>query len=158
MKLGVLALLYLFFARVMWAVWSELRTPASPVAVRRVPRPARRRAPRPSAAGAGAARAADDLGQEPVALVVVEPVESAGHRFELGGGATIGRSPDCDLVIDDTYVSGRHARIQMEDGAAVLEDLGSTNGTLHNGSPVHAPVPLVVGDRLRLGSTLLEVR
>ncbi len=158
MKLGVLALLYLFFARVMWAVWSELRTSAAPAAVRRAPRPSRRRAPRPAPPAAGPLAATDEENLASVALVVMEPAESAGHRFELGSGATIGRSPDCDLVIDDTYVSGRHARIQMEDGAAVLEDLGSTNGTLHNGSPVKAPVSLAVGDRLRLGSTVLEVR
>jgi FHA domain-containing protein len=62
----------------------------------------------------------------------------------------IGRSGDCDLVLDDPKVSKRHARIVLgEDGARIL-DLGSRNGTMVNGRPV-SEAPLVHGDVIVLG-------
>ncbi len=68
------------------------------------------------------------------------------------GEATVGRTSDNDIVLDDSSVSSRHARITRgEDGAVVLEDLGSTNGTMVNGDRVVDPVRLRRGDRISFG-------
>src|SRR5687768_6257998 len=54
-------------------------------------------------------------------------------EYSVGVGLTIGRLPDNSVVIDNPAVSGHHARIYSEDGAVILEDLDSTNGTYVNG-------------------------
>ena len=70
---------------------------------------------------------------------------------------TIGRLPDCDVVIADPGASRRHASIRLEGDDYVLADLGSTNGTLLNDHPVREQV-LAVGDRITIGTTELEFR
>jgi hypothetical protein len=68
-------------------------------------------------------------------------------------GGTIGRSRDCDVVLDDAGISRRHAEIRPDpDGWAII-DLGSTNGVLVNGQRVRGSRPLQPGDRVELGST-----
>jgi hypothetical protein len=68
----------------------------------------------------------------------------------------IGRDSDCDVALSDDSVSRRHARLVSRDGAWIIQDLGSTNGTLLNGEPV-GRCELRPGDRLQLGTQLLEV-
>ena len=63
----------------------------------------------------------------------------------------IGRSSDCDVVLDSWTVSRHHARIRREGELWILEDLHSTNGTGVNGDPVIAPVALREGDFLTFG-------
>ena len=70
----------------------------------------------------------------------------------------IGRSPASTLVLDDTYVSSRHARVFPQDGSWWLEDLGSTNGTLLANEPVHGTVELPMSVPVRIGQTTLELR
>ncbi len=69
------------------------------------------------------------------------------------GGAVLGRSRECDIVLDDAGVSRRHARIRQADDGWTIEDLRSTNGVLLNGQPLHSVHPLHPGDRIELGST-----
>ena len=69
-----------------------------------------------------------------------------------------GRDAECSLVIDGTTVSRRHARITVAQGAAMIEDLDSTNGTHVNGSRISAATRLVPGDEFALGSEVLRVR
>lgn len=70
----------------------------------------------------------------------------------------IGRSPECDWVVDDKYASPRHAAlVQREDGSVWLEDLGSTNITRLNGMQVWQPMPVRPGDTIRVGRTDLTV-
>jgi hypothetical protein len=69
------------------------------------------------------------------------------------GGGTIGRSHDCDVVLDDVGVSRRHANIRPGPGGWTVEDLGSTNGVLVNGQAVRGVRPLQSGDRVELGTT-----
>jgi hypothetical protein len=86
------------------------------------------------------------------ALLVVE-----GKRMVVGpGGATIGRSRDCDIVMADANVSRRHAEVRPRGGSWVLGDLGSTNGVSVNGQRVERPQVLVAGDRIEMGSSVLE--
>ncbi|MGN6372911.1 MAG: FhaA domain-containing protein [Solirubrobacteraceae bacterium] len=74
-------------------------------------------------------------------------------------GAVLGRSRECDVVLDDSSVSRRHAQLRPQGEDWTLEDMGSTNGVRVNGSPVRAPRVLAPGDRIELGSTemLFEV-
>ena len=79
------------------------------------------------------------------------------HRLEPGVNV-IGRDDDCAVVLDFTGVSRRHARITVEHGRYVLEDLGSKNGTWKNETRVRQPVDLRDGDRIRLGGVTLTFR
>ena len=65
---------------------------------------------------------------------------------------TVGREPDCDLVIPDVTVSRRHANLTLHDGRWLLSDLGSMNGTRCNGWRISSPVPVRAGDRLTFGT------
>jgi len=81
----------------------------------------------------------------------------AGKRMVVGpGGAAIGRSRECDVVLDDDNVSRRHAEIRPRGGSWVLSDLGSTNGVSVNGERVERPQVLAPGDRIELGHSSLE--
>jgi hypothetical protein len=68
------------------------------------------------------------------------------------GGAMIGRSRDCDIVLDDSNVSRRHAEIAPGGQGWRIQDLGSTNGVRVNGRQVEGPHPLESGDRVELGT------
>ncbi len=93
----------------------------------------------------------------PLALEFVEPRDRAGERVEVEGAVVVGRGSDCDIAIGDSYLSTRHARFASAEGALSLEDLNSTNGTFVNDRPVRGRVDLSRGDRVRLGSVLLQV-
>jgi pSer/pThr/pTyr-binding forkhead associated (FHA) protein len=69
-----------------------------------------------------------------------------------------GRDEECALVIDAGTVSRRHARITVVSGTATIEDLGSTNGTHVNGTRISAPTRLSPGDKLLIGSELLQLK
>lgn len=167
MKIMVLAGLYLFFVRVLWSVYNELRDPRTRVQRRAEPVP-----PVTTAAaanmrtttrrgGSAAAAAAPAASHAPVAvligqLMVLEPPENVGLTWALGNEITIGRAATCGLQIDDTYVSSVHARIFNRSGVFVIEDLDSRNGTVLNGSPLTTATELRPGDRIQFGTTLLE--
>jgi len=74
------------------------------------------------------------------------------------GDNLLGRVDEGVVWIDSPSVSRRHARIRVEGGQAVLEDLGSKNGTLLRGQRISAPVPLADGDEIRLGQVVLTLR
>jgi len=73
------------------------------------------------------------------------------------GRLTIGRAPGNDHVIDHPMVSGSHAALTMRDGAWVLEDLGSANGTFLNGDLVTKPVKVGPTDRIQVGPVRLRL-
>lgn len=73
-------------------------------------------------------------------------------------GVLLGRNPECTIVLDDEYASGRHARVYLDDGRWYVEDLGSTNGTYVAGERLSSPVVVHEGTRVRIGTTVLELR
>ena len=146
-----LALLYLFFLRVVRAVWVELREP------RLVAAP-----PGPPSSPPQAARAAPGAPKGrnvPRELAVISPDDAKGQAFPLAEEISIGRAPGCAVALPtDTFVSQVHARVFRRGDEYWVEDLGSTNGTLVNGRKLTGPAPLRKGDRLQLGRTVLELR
>jgi pSer/pThr/pTyr-binding forkhead associated (FHA) protein len=92
-----------------------------------------------------------------LSLEIVEGT-GAGRMVALAGPVTVGRAGDADLVLADELVSRHHARITPSGSGAVVEDLGSRNGTFVNGEAVPGPTHLVPGDQLQLGVTLVELR
>lgn len=92
-----------------------------------------------------------------VVLEVREPNRVARRVPVSGAPIRIGRAPDCDLILHDSRVSRRHARLVARDGVLVLTDLRSTNGTRVNGHRV-TEVVLGAGDRIDVGDTSLVVQ
>jgi hypothetical protein len=85
-------------------------------------------------------------------------VLSDGSAFEVVKSAlTIGRLPECDLVLDDPGASRQHARIRRTESGFVITDLGSTNGTLVNGHQIQEQ-DLQDGDTVTIGETDLQFR
>jgi len=83
--------------------------------------------------------------------------ERVAATYRLGPATTLGRLPTCDIVLTDPGASRRHATIVRRDDGYVVTDLGSTNGTLVNGEPTTERL-LVDGDRIKIGTTVLEFR
>ncbi len=85
--------------------------------------------------------------------------QQQGHEFPLGPNrSVIGRSTECDVVLEVAAVSRRHAVIVETDGQYVVEDLGSRNGTYVNDKRVVDSAPLSRGDQLLICDVLLEFR
>jgi hypothetical protein len=80
-----------------------------------------------------------------------------GLTLPLEGGIKIGRSSDCQLILDDDYVSTRHAQISLGTDGYQIEDLGSTNGTYVNGERITSATPFTLTDTVRIGRTLMIV-
>ena len=81
-------------------------------------------------------------------------IVSEGKRMPVGpGGAVIGRSRECDIVLQDSNVSRRHAEIRPFGGDGwTISDLGSTNGVKVNGRAIESATPLKAGDRIAVGT------
>lgn len=144
LELCLLALLWLFFLRVLRAVWSEVRGPAATAAAAR---------PTPTTSG----RRSSGRKRGTPRLVVVDPKDRKGRAYELKDEQTVGRAAGCQITLDDTYVSQLHARIFAKDGTWFVEDLGSTNGTYLNTKRV-STTPLAVkrGDQIKIGAVVME--
>jgi pSer/pThr/pTyr-binding forkhead associated (FHA) protein len=145
LKYTFLALLYLFLARAVRVIYLDLVGP-------RVPRPSKQQQ-RTTAEAPKKKKS-----QAPKMLVVSEP-DREDRTFPLDAEPiTIGRGESCRVVLGDTYSSQFHARVYAADGGWFVEDMGSTNGTYLNRVKVTEPVPLGVGDQIRIGKTTLEAR
>lgn len=160
LKLVLLVLLYLFFARVLWAVWSEVRQPANARnAVDYAPMPSVAAPANTSADGRRDLKPAKGRGAVPARLVVLEPKERRGTAYAITGAVGVGRESDNTIGIpDDSYLSGHHARISLADGNVVVEDLGSRNGTFLNGTRINDRRTVKVGDRIQIGYTVFEAQ
>ena len=166
LKLVLLALLYLFFARVLWAVWSEVRQPdaRSITDQQSAPAPAAPTADGTPSAGWRAnpkpPKPPRGTSGMPARLVVLEPKERRGTVYVIGESAIkIGREPTNAIVIaDDAYVSGHHATIAMVAGNVVIDDVLSKNGTYVNGARIADQRIVHIGDRIQIGATILEAQ
>jgi pSer/pThr/pTyr-binding forkhead associated (FHA) protein len=156
LKLCLLALLYLFLLRVVWAVGSQLRTPAA-IGSGGGSAPPRADSADTATKSKGASRRASRSAMA-TTLVLRAPADRAGTTYDLVDGLSIGRAVGNTVTLDDTFVSQHHARLLFRDGTWVFEDLRSTNGSLHNGTRVGQPVPVRTGDRIQIGDSVLEVR
>lgn len=92
-----------------------------------------------------------------LALEFIEPIDRTGERVQVENAITVGRSSDCDLQLQDNFLSSRHARLANDDGDLSIEDLGSTNGTYVNQELVKGRVHLSRGDIVQIGGVLFEV-
>jgi pSer/pThr/pTyr-binding forkhead associated (FHA) protein len=80
-----------------------------------------------------------------------------GKRLVVGpAGVTIGRSRQCDVVVNDPNVSRQHAEIRPRGGTWVLNDLGSTNGSLLNGRRIEGPEQVKPGDEIGIGTSSIR--
>jgi predicted component of type VI protein secretion system len=130
----VVAIIFLFFVRVARAVTVQAKTPRGSSS----PSEQRRRNRR-------------------FALEFIEPAARFGERVELPEHLDIGRVASSDLVLDDAFVSGRHARVEYERDGLVLADVGSTNGTYVNERVIAEPMRLKRGDVVQIGGFVFEV-
>ena len=157
-----LALLYLFFLRVLRAVWVELREP------RVVPAETTQPHDQVPSNGAGQNGSGKNGSRRngsrkerglPHQLAVMTADGAGEGSFALANELTIGRSTDCAVPLPaDNFVSQVHARVFRREDEYWVEDLGSTNGTLMNGRKLSGPAPVRRGDRLQVGRTVLELR
>ncbi len=85
-----------------------------------------------------------------VPFLVAQSGPLNGQRWALHKEFILGREDNCDIVISDRQVSRHHARFQIVPDGVLLEDLGSKNGTHHNGTPLIAPVYLQDGDTIQI--------
>jgi pSer/pThr/pTyr-binding forkhead associated (FHA) protein len=149
-RVGVLALLWLF-------VFAALRVIRLDVYGPRVPK-ASRPAAQPAPAKPAARPASKGRSKLPRHLVI-SAGSLAGTTIELDEApVTIGRAPESTLVLTDDYASSHHARLVPRDGQWLVEDLGSTNGTYLDKTKVTAPTPVPPGAKVRIGKTVLELR
>jgi DNA-binding winged helix-turn-helix (wHTH) protein len=88
--------------------------------------------------------------QEDYPLLVAQDGPLRGQRWQLNKTLVLGREPSCDVVITDRQISRFHARLTPTTEGVILEDLGSKNGTHHNGNLLTAPVVLQDGDVLSI--------
>lgn len=132
LRLGLIALIFVFVAVVALSLNASVGRRATPVAAGRQAR-----------------------------LVVVRPGESGlaqGTQFALAGMMVLGRDPGAGIIIGDSSVSTRHATIERVDGHWRVTDLGSTNGTFVDGKQV-GPRGATVrpNGRLAVGNVVLQL-
>jgi pSer/pThr/pTyr-binding forkhead associated (FHA) protein len=159
LRLGFLALLWLLVLSILAVLRRDL---FGTRVVRRSPRPAGApapvAAPQPTAPVAGRRGRSQDQPRGPRTLVVTDG-SLRGTTLTLGQAPVlIGRAPECTLVLDDDFASGRHARLFPQGGAWIAEDLGSTNGTFLGGVRLTEPTRVEPGVPVRVGRTVLELR
>ncbi|PKO13560.1 MAG: hypothetical protein CVU39_18090 [Chloroflexi bacterium HGW-Chloroflexi-10] len=88
------------------------------------------------------------IAELPVLIAQSGPLD--GQRWGIDGELQIGRDPGCDISVPDRQVSRFHARVSYVEGAVLLDDLESKNGTFLNGEPVKNPIFLQDGDVIQI--------
>ena len=150
-KVLFLALLWLFIFSAVSVIRSDLFGKAVPAPDTDQPAAQELESPPPPARRTRRPRG------EPRVLTIVQGPQT-GESAELAGGVVmIGRGADCQLVLDDDYVSTRHARVVAGETGLYIEDLGSTNGSYVNGARITAPTAVSLSDSLRIGKTVLKL-
>lgn len=101
--------------------------------------------------------AAETDAATPSATLAIHEADTVRNVPVRRDTVTIGRLPDCDVVIEDKGASRRHAQLKRKAGVYSLTDLGSTNGTKLNGETVQSR-ELHDGDKITIGTTMIEFR
>jgi hypothetical protein len=133
LRLTLLGLLYLFLALVILSARRDLRN---------------------------AAGVRESARRKPAQLLVLDPGQTSltpGEALTLGTLTSLGRSKQCTIVLDDTFVSSEHAVVAYRAGRWWLADRGSTNGTLLNGRPVQGEVAVDAADVIGIGDVQLRL-
>ena len=144
-KYALLVLVYLFVWRAMRSVARDLRVPQIQASARPAPAPV---------PGGPPPRA----GKAPAVVIVRAAGGKRQGTYKLSSPTDVGRAETCRIQPDDTYISSQHARFSSKDGTWYVEDLGSTNGTYVNDERIARPTPVHAGDKVRVGTTVLELR
>ena len=140
LRISVVFLLYFFLYQVVRVLRRELQAVGSGAV----------------AGGAALAAIPNQYGK----LVVVSPGETGlgqGYTFDLQAVNVIGRRPDNDVPLNDTFLSSEHALLEWRGDSWWLEDQHSTNGTFVNDIEVRDPTPVTYGDLLRVGRVELKL-
>ena len=151
LKLAFVAVLFLF---VLWVARSALRDLRDDELLVAAPPPSDATGFH-SAVGPPTAEVA--RGAAPRLIIKRMQGQRAGLEYDLPQRTTLGRG-DVEISFDDAFASSRHARIELSNGLAVIEDLGSTNGTYVNGDKLEGPWSLRAGDQIAIGDTVFEFR
>lgn len=96
--------------------------------------------------------------QQASALVILEgPL--TGLEYQLTASPILlGRAQEATIVLEDDYASGRHARLFPQGTRWFIEDLGSTNGTFLGENQLTRAQPVELGQKIRIGKTVMELR
>ena len=146
LKFGFLLVLYLFLLWVARSAMRDLSRYERAAAAEPVEPPSRRRQEQGALPNLRA-------GVAPHLTVVAAMGHEPGTTFDVGEGATMGRSDGAAIRIDDPFASSAHARIFPQGEFMYLEDMGSTNGTYLNGRQVKATERLKMADVIRIGDS-----
>ena len=139
LKFLFLALLYVFFIWVVIMSLLQLRKPKKPT--------------RPSKKDKN-----EEAKSVTTYLLTIAPQDTQGTEYPLEEEMFLGRDEECEITINDSFTSHRHARIFLEENTLYLEDLTSTNGTFVNGEKIEEPHLLEQRDRIQIGNTVLEAK
>lgn len=157
-KLGFLAVLWLFVLSAVSVIRSDIFGTKAPPQKAKAAVPARQ-----PKAGAKAGKEKQGRGRRaprgsPTKLQIVSGPNS-GQSVPLGDDPILlGRGTDAAIRLDDDYVSTRHARFATNGEQWFVEDLGSTNGTYLGSQRITTPTPIGLGIQVRLGKTIVELR
>jgi pSer/pThr/pTyr-binding forkhead associated (FHA) protein len=128
LRLILIIVLYIFLGWSIRIIWKEMKHTAESITTKQTP---------------------------PIILTVDQ--EATNPISYTRNEIIIGRSPICDLHIQDETVSSRHGQIFYRHNQWWYEDLGSSNGSFINELDVDTPIVLTDGDRLRLGKISIEI-
>lgn len=150
-KLGFLAVLWLFVLSAVSVIRSDIFGTKAPSAAR----PAKQK---PTSKSKSKSKSRKVPRGVPTKLQVVSG-PNAGQSVPLGDAPILlGRGTDAAIRLDDDYVSTRHARFATNGEQWFVEDLGSTNGTYLGSQRITSPIPIGLGIAVRLGKTIVELR
>ena len=154
-KIAYLAVLWLFVLMAVGVIRTDLFGQSKKKAKKK-PRPAAR--PPQRRASSSQERPQRQRRNDPSVLAVTQGPLTGTTVNLASQPILIGRAPDSTLVITDDYASGRHARVYSENGRWFVEDLNSTNGTYLGQQKLNRPQTITVGQPIRIGKTVLELR
>lgn len=103
----------------------------------------------------------EKLPDKPLGLEVIKSFREGklkkGSIVPIYKETTIGRGKDNTVIIDDPFVSTKHARIILKNNSYYLEDRGSTNGTILNGELIKGITKLNKEDRIEIGKMIFKI-